>query len=128
VKFQVLTAVSMKMVIFWVIAPCSLEEVHRRFRGVCHLHHQGSSSIIAPMIEAARTSETSVNFYHTIRRNNSDRNAVFRDLSMHCERVGLFYFKIKQEHKTFVLEKCFLLKEIFSNWNKHIYLFSFFFP
>jgi hypothetical protein len=44
----------MKMVVFWVVAPCSLVEVYRRFRGPCCLHHQGSSP-----------SETSVNFYQT---------------------------------------------------------------
>jgi hypothetical protein len=33
VKFQVLTVVSMKMATFWVVAPCSLVEAHRRFRG-----------------------------------------------------------------------------------------------
>jgi hypothetical protein len=41
VRFQVLTAVSMKMNVFWVVAPCSLVEVYRRFRGACCLHHQG---------------------------------------------------------------------------------------
>jgi hypothetical protein len=33
VRFQVLTAVSTKMRAFWNIAPCSLVEVDRRFRG-----------------------------------------------------------------------------------------------
>jgi hypothetical protein len=27
--------------VFWVVAPCSLVEVYRRFRGTCCLHHQG---------------------------------------------------------------------------------------
>jgi hypothetical protein len=27
-RFQVLTAVSMKMAVFWVVAPCSLVEVY----------------------------------------------------------------------------------------------------
>jgi hypothetical protein len=31
----------MKMAVFWVVAPCSLVEVHQRFRGPCCLHHQG---------------------------------------------------------------------------------------
>jgi hypothetical protein len=35
VGFEVLTAVSMKMVVFWVAAPCSLVEVYQRFRGPC---------------------------------------------------------------------------------------------
>jgi hypothetical protein len=29
------------MAVFWVLAPCSLVEVCRRFRGACCLHHQG---------------------------------------------------------------------------------------
>jgi hypothetical protein len=41
VGFEVLTVVSMKMAVFWVVAPCSLVEVYQRFRGICCLHHQG---------------------------------------------------------------------------------------
>jgi hypothetical protein len=44
VRFEVLTAVSMKIAVFWVVAPCRA---------------------IALMMEAARTSETLVNFYQT---------------------------------------------------------------
>jgi hypothetical protein len=61
VRFQVLTAASMKMAVFWVVAPCGLVGVYRRFR-----------SAIALMIEAASTSETSVNFSQTTRRNNPE--------------------------------------------------------
>jgi hypothetical protein len=39
-RFQVLTAASMKMAVFRVVAPCSMVEVYRRFRGACCLHHQ----------------------------------------------------------------------------------------
>jgi hypothetical protein len=42
-RFEVLTAASMKMAVFWVIAPCSLVEVYQYFRGTCCLHHHGSS-------------------------------------------------------------------------------------
>jgi hypothetical protein len=45
----------MKMAVFWVVAPCSLVEVYQ---------------LIALMMEAARTSETLVNFYQTTRRYN----------------------------------------------------------
>jgi hypothetical protein len=48
VGFEVLTAASVKMAAFWVVAPCSL--------------------IIALMMEATGTSKTSVNFYQTTRR------------------------------------------------------------
>jgi hypothetical protein len=32
--FEVLTAVSTKMAVFWVLTPCSLVEVYQRFRGI----------------------------------------------------------------------------------------------
>jgi hypothetical protein len=35
VRFEVLTAASMKMTVFWVVAQCSLVDVYRRFRGAC---------------------------------------------------------------------------------------------
>jgi hypothetical protein len=41
VRFQVLTAASMKFRGFWDVAPCSHVEVNRRFRGAYCLHHQG---------------------------------------------------------------------------------------
>jgi hypothetical protein len=44
VRFQVLTVASMKMVVFWDVAPCSLAEIYRRFRGVYSLHHQGDGT------------------------------------------------------------------------------------
>jgi hypothetical protein len=31
----------MKMAVFWVVAPCILVEVYRRFGGACCLHYQG---------------------------------------------------------------------------------------
>jgi hypothetical protein len=39
--FEVLTAVSSKMAVFWVVASYSLVEVYQRFRDPCCLHHQG---------------------------------------------------------------------------------------
>jgi hypothetical protein len=33
VGFEVLTAASMKMAVFWVVAPCSLVEAYQCFRG-----------------------------------------------------------------------------------------------
>jgi hypothetical protein len=48
----------MKITLFWAIAPCSLVEADRRFRGA-------ASMIIAVMTEAISTSETSVKFYET---------------------------------------------------------------
>jgi hypothetical protein len=33
VRFEVLTAASMKVAVFWVVAPYSLVEVYRRLRG-----------------------------------------------------------------------------------------------
>jgi hypothetical protein len=41
VRFQILTATSMKMTVFWDVAPCSLVDNDRRYRGAYCLHHQG---------------------------------------------------------------------------------------
>jgi hypothetical protein len=41
VRFQVLTAASMKFRVFWDILPHSQIDVDQRFRGACCLHHQG---------------------------------------------------------------------------------------
>jgi hypothetical protein len=41
VGFEVLTAVSTKMAVLWVVALCSLIEVYQRFKSPCCLHHQG---------------------------------------------------------------------------------------
>jgi hypothetical protein len=38
-RFQVLTAASMKFRVFWDVAPCSHVEVDRRFRGAYCLHY-----------------------------------------------------------------------------------------
>jgi hypothetical protein len=40
-RFKVLTAVSTKMAVFWSVAPFSLVEVYRRFRGVYCLYYHG---------------------------------------------------------------------------------------
>jgi hypothetical protein len=40
-RFQVLAAMSIKMTVFWDVAPWSLVEIDRRFRGAVCLHHQG---------------------------------------------------------------------------------------
>jgi hypothetical protein len=66
VRFQVLTAASMKMTIFWDIAPCSLVEVTDVSKVL--------AAIIALMMEKTSTSETSVNFYQSTRRNNPEES------------------------------------------------------
>jgi hypothetical protein len=51
-------------------APCSLVQDDQYFGGTYYLHHQGDeSSPIVLMMEAISTSETTVNFYETTRRN-----------------------------------------------------------
>jgi hypothetical protein len=59
-------AASMKMAVFWVVAPRSLAEIYRHFRDTCCL--------ITQMMEAASTSDMSSNFYQTIWRYNTEDN------------------------------------------------------
>jgi hypothetical protein len=44
VRFQDLTAASMKMRTFWDVSPCCIVGVDRRFRGVYCLHNQSDKS------------------------------------------------------------------------------------
>jgi hypothetical protein len=47
-----------EITVLWHVAPCSLVEIDRRFKGAYHIHHQGD-----------RTSVTSASFYQNTRRN-----------------------------------------------------------
>jgi hypothetical protein len=67
VGFEVFMAASMNMAVIWVVAPCSLVEVYRRFRGACCLHHQGVTLIMeAPLnrwyarLHGATTQKTAI--------------------------------------------------------------------
>jgi hypothetical protein len=42
VTFQVLTAIIMRMAIFWDVVPCSVKEIDRLFKHAYYLHHQGN--------------------------------------------------------------------------------------
>jgi hypothetical protein len=64
-------AASMKMHVFWNVAPCSLVETDRRFRCVYCLHHQ-------------RTSDTTVNFYQATWRN------IPEDSHLHSDKFVTF--------------------------------------
>jgi hypothetical protein len=59
--FAEIKTASTKMSVCWVVSPCSLEEVYRRFRVPDCLRHQRL------MMEAASASETSANFHQTTR-------------------------------------------------------------
>jgi hypothetical protein len=71
VRFQVLTTATMKMAVFWIVTSCSL------------------------MMEAASTSETSVNFYQTTRRYNREDSHLHtrrrENLKSHNFTLNLIY-------------------------------------
>jgi hypothetical protein len=59
---------TMNFRVFLDVAPCSHVEVDLSFRGAYRLHQGDKWMITALMMEAVRTSETSVNFNMTTRR------------------------------------------------------------
>jgi hypothetical protein len=61
----------MKMAVFWVVAPCSRD--------------------IALMMEAARTSETLVNFYQTTRRYNPEDSHLHTSFLIMANNCKLFF-------------------------------------
>jgi hypothetical protein len=56
----------MTMAVFWVVAPCSLVDVYRRFRGVYCLHHQGDYSTQQPRRKPSLRDELHVKFGHVL--------------------------------------------------------------
>jgi hypothetical protein len=60
-RFLTKMTLNSKMSVFWDVTPCSLVETNRRFTCAYCLHRPGD--------KAVRTSETSVSFYQTSRRN-----------------------------------------------------------
>jgi hypothetical protein len=74
-RFQVLTAANMKIRAVWDITPCSPVVVDRRFRGADCLHNQ-DDVFITRLLEAVRTSETSVCYNETTRRNRPENKTI----------------------------------------------------
>jgi hypothetical protein len=67
----------MKMIVSWDVSPCSLVEIDRRY---------------CLMMEAVSTSETSVSFYLTTRRNIQEDNHLHtrhhENLQSHCSQIN----------------------------------------
>jgi hypothetical protein len=99
---------------FWDNAPCSVMEVGRRFRGAYCLHHQGDEWLT---MEAASTSETSVNFYQTTRRNIPEGcyllSAVCRQ---HMTRDGATAWDLGVRLATLFCKMCVIMKLLRGHW------------
>jgi hypothetical protein len=119
------------MTVCWDVAQCSVVEVYRRFRGAYCLHHQGDKWLIALMMEAVSTSETSINVYQTTRRNVPEES---RYQTRHCENLkshvptfsstsilvpGFRFAKwlISTEHQTHKRTQCFPHHSLKREWN-----------
>jgi hypothetical protein len=59
VGFEVLTAVTLKNAVFWIVTPCGSCE-NRRFEENYLFHHLDKKKLTPMMVEAIRSSETSV--------------------------------------------------------------------
>jgi hypothetical protein len=75
VKFRVLATASMKMAVFWDVVPRDLVEVYR---------------LIALMMEASSTSETSKNFYQTTRHSIPDDSHLQNYVILHLLKNSVF--------------------------------------
>jgi hypothetical protein len=114
----------MKMTVFRVLAPCSLVDVCRRFRGSYCLHRLNDWTLIALMMEAVSTSETSINFYQTTIRNIPEDSHLHtsRRINLKCPSVYVHPLecetKIKQQIKLHSkLQVCiFFLVYLFKIW------------
>jgi hypothetical protein len=75
VRFQDLTAASIKMTVFWDVAPCSLVEIDRRFRGVLHRPDDGGS-------KHCRIATLKISGYIKGGFNVCNHNVIFTDFNM----------------------------------------------
>jgi hypothetical protein len=75
-------ATNIKMAVFWGFEPCSLVYIDRRFRG--------AYCLVALMMEAVNTSETSVSIYQTTRRNIPEDS--------HLHRLRMFDNSVMREY------------------------------
>jgi hypothetical protein len=88
VRFQVLTTDSTKIV-FWDVAPYSLVQTNRRFRGTYCLHHRGDSpqyctqntKVTTMEMETVFVSETLVTL-HAVKTQNDVHHTAVRTLNL----------------------------------------------
>jgi hypothetical protein len=66
VRFQVFTAASMKMTVFWDVAPCSVLEIDRRFKDSKHLWNVGQ--LLPPVTLLKLVAECQDLRYWTLKR------------------------------------------------------------
>jgi hypothetical protein len=83
VGFEVLTAVSMKIAVFWVVAPCSLVEVYQRLPTLPSPRY---------MTEAAGFNETLITIDMTTSFHISE------DHNLYCNCIFIIYFSLNQIH------------------------------
>jgi hypothetical protein len=94
VTFEVLTAVKMTMLLFWVVTPCRLEGMYKRFRGL--------------KMEKVSVSETLVSTYEpTLRHSPEHREKKRKDypgwdskrnLSVHVANGNSYAFFYRRKH------------------------------
>jgi hypothetical protein len=78
VWLQVLTVVTIKMAVFWVVASCRMVWVYQRSRGVCCLHHQCDRL----------TSGTLINSYQSTWRYNPEDSHPKKHTAKTHQRTG----------------------------------------
>jgi hypothetical protein len=72
VRCQVLMASSIKMAIFWGVAPCNLLDTDRHFRGAYCLHHQGDCTLTMGQVSTSELSITT-----TLQGTTSQKTVIF---------------------------------------------------
>jgi hypothetical protein len=88
---------TVKIAVFWVVAPCSLVEVYQRFRGPCCLHHPPSSSH-PTTLHGATTQKTAIFILTAVRTSNPRNYSLLYNFIM-CSCL----FKTKRESKYYLL-------------------------
>jgi hypothetical protein len=87
-RFEILTAVSMKMAVFCTVAPCTLVEVYRRFRGACCLHQHGYP-YYGDSTHLWNVGKTSTRLHGA---NNSEDSHLLRLKSLNLQIIQKFFY------------------------------------
>jgi hypothetical protein len=113
-------AVSTKMAVFWVVAPCSLVEVYQRFRGPCCLHYQPWSALISLL-----PTKVSAEGHLRIKSLFNNRNKIcIKDFGVkisqkwqwligilqECSKWRMFVFRILEKSFTWIINVAFPIR------------------
>jgi hypothetical protein len=92
-RFEVITAVSIKITVFWDPTPCKLSDIERRFTGTSCLSHK-SQMLRLPEAAGSRVFRNVDEFIFRDYSSTSETTVVFIILVCSCEGIEVIHYAI----------------------------------